>query len=149
MSRKKAREIALHLIFEMGFKEFEADEILLDRLDDNVRRALSVEIPSYAGELSDVQKDYIKQVVRGVAEHLTALDALIAAHSKNWEAGRLSRMTKAILRLSLYEMKYVEDVPVGASINEAVELAKLYESKEAGTFINGILGTVSRAETEA
>lgn len=146
MSRKKAREIALHLIFEMGFKEFETDEILFDRLDDDVRHALSTEIPLYAGELTENQKTYIAQVVRGVAEHLAELDSLIGTYSKNWEAGRLSRMTKAILRLSLYEMKHVEDVPVGASINEAVDLAKLYESKEASAFINGILGTISREE---
>lgn len=146
MSRKNAREIALHLIFELGFKEFEADEILLDRLDDSVRQAMSEEISLYAGDLSDEQKNYITAVVHGVASHLSMLDEKIAAHSTNWEANRLSRMTTAVLRLALYEMLFVDDVPEGAAINEAVELAKLYDSKEASAFINGVLGAVTRQD---
>ena len=151
MSRKKAREIALHLVFEMGFREFEADEILTGRLDAAIMDSISGEIAVYAGKLSDQQTSYIVSVVKGVAEHLKELDELIEQNAHGWSMSRISRMTMAVLRLALYEMKYVDDVPVGAAINEAVELAKTYETEETGAFVNGILGSVSRSmeqETE-
>lgn len=150
MSRKKAREIALHLVFEMGFREFEADEVLTDRLDEAIMNSIGGEIALYAGKLSEQQSAYIVSVVKGVAEHLQELDALIAQHAHGWSMNRISRMTMAVLRLALYEMKYVDDVPTGAAINEAVELAKTYETEETGAFVNGILGSVSRSlEQEA
>ena len=73
------------------------------------------------------------------------LDETIAAYSKGWKISRMSRMTVAVLRLAIYEMRYVEDVPVGVAINEAVELAKVYDTDEAAAFINGVLGSVARA----
>lgn len=144
MSRKKAREIALHLIFELGFREFKTEEILEDRLDESIAASIGSEIELYAGKLSEGQTTYITQVVKGVAAHLEELDVQIAANAKGWNLNRISRMTHAILRLALYEMQYVDDVPVGAAINEAVDLAKTYESDESGAFINGILGTIGR-----
>ena len=145
MSRKKAREIALHLIFEMGFGAFEAEEILIDRLDQSIMQSIGGEIALYAGKLDEQQTAYIVEVVKGVAAHLPELDALIEQNARGWSMQRISRMTIAVLRLAIYEMKYVSDVPVGAAINEAVELVKTYESDEAGAFVNGILGTVARA----
>ncbi len=149
MSRKKAREIALHLVFEMGFREFQADEILTDRLDAAIMDSIGGEITLYAGKLSEQQTKYIVSVVKGVAEHLQELDALIEQNAHGWSMNRISRMTMAVLRLALYEMKYVEDVPVGAAINEAVELAKTYETEETGAFVNGILGSVGRSLVQA
>ncbi|MCB6364608.1 transcription antitermination factor NusB [Intestinibacillus massiliensis] len=149
MSRKKAREIALHLIFEMGFKEFQAEEVLADRLDESIMSSISGDIALYAGKLSEAQTAYIVAVVKGVASHLQELDAVIEENAHGWNMSRLSKMTVAVLRLALYEMRYVEDVPTGAAINEAVELAKTYETEEAGAFVNGILGTVSRAQEAA
>ena len=145
MSRKKAREIALHLIFEMGFGAFETEEILIDRLDQSIMQSIGGEIALYAGKLDEQQTAYIVEVVKGVAAHLPELDALIEQNARGWSMQRISRMTIAVLRLAIYEMKYVSDVPVGAAINEAVELVKTYESDEAGAFVNGILGTVARA----
>ena len=145
MSRTKAREIALHLVFEMSFREFEAEEILTDRLDQAILQSISGDIALYAGKLSDRQIAYIMQVVKGVAGHLQELDAIIEQNARGWSMKRISRMTMAVLRLALYEMKYMEDVPVGAAINEAVELAKTYETEDAGSFVNGILGTVGRS----
>lgn len=148
MSRKKAREIAFHLIFEMGFREFEADEVLADRLDDSLMSALGGDIALYAGKLDDAQTRYICEVVKGVAANLAELDSTIETYSRGWKLSRLSRVTIAILRLALYEMESVSDVPVGVAINEAVELAKTYDAEEAAAFINGILGSVARARTD-
>ncbi len=113
MSRTKAREIALHLIFEMGFQQFE-DENLNERLDESIMASISGDIALYAGKLSEQQTEYIRSVVKGVAGHLDELDQTIETHAKGWKLSRLSRMTTAVLRLAIYEMRYVDDVPVGA-----------------------------------
>ena len=139
MGRKEAREIALHLVFEFGFQAFESEEIVASRLEQSVLDSLSGDIALYAGPLQEDQKQYIIATVVGVGEHLTELDESISKHSTNWTSNRLSRITVAILRLALYEMQYTADVPVSAAINEAVELAKKYDSKEASAFINGVL----------
>lgn len=144
MSRKNAREIALHLIFEMGFGAFEAENVMSERLDEQIMRSIGAEIALYAGPLSQSQTQYIVSVVKGVSVHLDELDALIEANAKGWTLSRLSRITIAILRLAIYEMRYADDVPVGAAINEAVELAKIYDSDETASFINGVLGAIAR-----
>ena len=148
MSRKNAREIALHLIFEYGFGTFEAANVREECLSDEIMSLISGEISLYAGKLSKAQTDYIVSVVTGVAEKLEELDNTIRETAQGWSFKRLSRVTVAILRLAIFEMRYVDDVPAGAAINEAVELAKVYDSTEAASFINGILGTVSRAIAE-
>lgn len=144
MSRKKAREIALHLIFELGFGAFEAENVMTDRLDQEIMQSLSGDVALYADALDESQTKYIVSTVKGVAAHLEELDAQIAANAKGWNISRLSRITVAILRLAIYEMTYVEDVPTGAAINEAVELAKTYDSEETGAYVNGVLGAIAR-----
>ena len=83
MSRTKAREIALHLIFEMGFQQFE-DENLDDRLDESIMASISGDIALYAGKLSEQQTRYIRSVVKGVAGHLDELDRTIETYAKGW-----------------------------------------------------------------
>lgn len=147
MSRTKAREIALHLIFEMGFQQFEPEN-LEERLDENIMRSLKTDAEMYAGRLSGENADYIRAVVKGVATHVGELDGAIERNAKGWKLNRLSRMTKAVLRLAIYEMRYVSDVPVGVAINEAVALDKIYDTEEAAAFINGVLGAVAREKQE-
>ena len=114
MSRTKAREIALHLIFEMGFQQFE-EENLNERLDEEIMKSISGDIALYAGKLSEEQTAYIRAVVKGVANDLPVLDTIIEANSKGWSLNRLSHMTIAVLRLALFEMRDVDDVPVGVA----------------------------------
>ena len=144
MGRKEAREIALHLIFEYGFQTFESEETVSSRPEQDVMDSLSGDVALYAGAPDEKQKEYIVSVVVGVGEHLSELDEIIQNNSQNWNIERLSHITAAILRLALYEMKYADDVPTGSAINEAVELAKKYDSKEAAGFINGVLGSAAR-----
>lgn len=146
MGRKESREIALHLVFELSFKQFSDDELLMERLEQSVMDSLAGDIALYAGELTEEQKAYIRTTVTGVCTHYDELDAVVEAHSQNWKTNRLSHMTMSILRLALYEMRYADDVPTGAAIDEAVELAKKYESKEASAFINGVLGAAAREQ---
>ena len=83
----------------------------------------------------------------GVAEHAAELDADIEKYAKGWRFERISLVASAIMRVAMYEILYMPDIPHGASINEAVEIAKKYETPETVKFINGILGTFVRQET--
>ena len=86
---------------------------------------------------------YIDTVVGGVREHASGLDAEIAACLRGWTLERLARVDRAILRLAVYEMKYM-NLPAAVAINEAVELTRKYSQEESCPFVNGVLGTISR-----
>lgn len=147
MSRKNARELALHLVFEMCFQPNDTVETMKARLTEEEMQSIGTEMPLYTNEVRENEKAYISAVVSGVKANEAELDVIIEKYSKGWKLNRLSRITIAILRLALYEIEYVEDVPAGAAINEAVELAKNYASEDAAAFINGILGSYVRAAT--
>ena len=85
----------------------------------------------------------------GVHEKTDELDAYIAKYAVGWKVDRISKIAVSILRLSMYEILYMPDVPDGASINEAVEFTKRYDSKESSVFVNGILGNFVRTEKTA
>ena len=130
MTRKEAREEAFILVFE---KEFSSDS-LEDILDIDM-------------QVRDIKPDeYIKTVFWGVFDNLQTIDKIISQNAVGWSINRISKTSLAILRLALFEMKFMEDIPVSVSINEAVELAKKYATKEDASFINGILATVSKSE---
>ncbi len=84
---------------------------------------------------------YITRLVTGVNEHAAELDGYIAKYAKNWKFSRIPLVASAIMRVAMYEILYMPDIPHGASINEAVEIAKKYETPETVKFINGILGS--------
>ena len=86
---------------------------------------------------------YIQSVINGVDEKQSELDELISQHlKKGWTLRRISKVALSILRLAVYEMKYVDDVPQKVAINEAVNLAKEYGGEEDARFINGVLGAI-------
>ncbi len=93
--------------------------------------------------LADGFRDYAERLVDGVLVHRDELDAVIATTAPAWPIAQLPRVDLNILRLALCELLYSMEVPVGAVINEAVELAKRYGSDNSGKFINGTLGTVA------
>lgn len=148
MSRKNARELALHLVFEMCFQPNDTEETMKTRLTEEEMQSIGTEMPLYTNDVRENEKSYIACVVSGVKQNEAELDSIIEQYAKGWKLNRLSRITIAILRLALYEIKYVEDVPAGAAINEAVELAKNYASEDAASFINGILGSYVREATD-
>jgi len=126
MTRKMAREEAFILIFEKIFSKDSVAEIL-----------------ETAAEARDLNPDdYIKTVFAGVYDNLDELDGIISENAVGWKIERISKTALAILRLAIFEMKYMEDIPVSVSINEAVEVAKKYATPEDASFINGILSTV-------
>lgn len=130
MTRKMAREEAFILIFEKVFNDCSIEEIL--------------EIANEARDLK--ADDYINRVFRGVYDNLTELDGIISENAVGWKISRISKTALAILRLAIFEIRYMEDIPESVSINEAVELAKKYATSEDASFINGILSTVVKKQ---
>lgn len=146
MTRTAVREIAVRLSFSMA-QCADAPEKALDAFfDREYYDTLGEEDELYSSYPNAKQMEYIRKAVTGVYEHRDELDRIIEKYSKGWKIHRISKTAAAILRVAIYEMLYMEDVPVGAAINEAVELAKGYEEKETVSFINGILGSFARAE---
>ncbi|MBQ3330752.1 MAG: transcription antitermination factor NusB [Ruminococcus sp.] len=129
ISRYKKREQAFFLCFEALFTEADVDEIA-----DN------------AGDARDeFLSDYAIDCAKGVAGHADVIDMKISSHLKaGWKISRISKVSLALLRVAVYEMLYMDDIPVSVSINEAVELSKKYTSEEDTAFINGVLGAVAK-----
>lgn len=129
MNRYKQREQAFCLIFQSLFGENKPEEIIL---------ALEEE--------GEEIGEYSKELLFGVCEKSEELDGIISEFSTSWKISRISKVNLSLLRLAVYEMKYVDDVPDSVAINEAVELAKKYSTKEDSSFVNGILGAYSRSK---
>ena len=131
MNRTKARQKAFSMVFELGFGHHSAEKI--------------IEVSS----LNDPNSvdDYSKSALLCIGRNLSDIDAFIEKYSVGWALSRMSMVSVAILRLAVYELMYMPDIPVSVSINEAVELAKRYEGEECASFINGILGTLEKNET--
>lgn len=133
MTRHEARELAFILLFEKLFSE-----------------ATIQEIWESADEARGIEKDaFSLSLATGTEAHLAEVDKLISDFSVKWSKARLSRVALSIMRLAVYEMEFVEDIPVSVSINEAVELAKKYGGEEDPAFINGVLGGIARREKDA
>ena len=146
MVRNTAREIAVHLSYELSFTEKPVEELLNQRLTAESFETLSGEDALYQEAPGPKQAEYIRRLVRGVAEHAPELDGYIAKYAKGWNFARIPLVASAVMRVAMYEILYMPDIPAAASINEAVEIAKKYETPETVKFINGILGSFLRQE---
>jgi len=146
MTRNTAREIAVHLSYEINFTDLPVQQLLDRRLTPETFAGLAEEDELYREAPDDKQAAYIRRLVSGVAEHAAELDAYIAKYAVGWDFSRISLIASAIMRVAMYEILYMPDVPNGASINEAVEIAKKYETPETVKFLNGILGSFVRRE---
>lgn len=147
MTRSNARELAVHLIYSQSFTGEEPEQVVSDRMEKEYYEKLSAENEVYQERPSRGQLAYIDGVVSGVANRLEDLNAHIQNFSIGWDISRISRLTKAIMQLAIYEILYVEDVPTGVAVSEAVRLAKKYDGDDTGAFVNGILGSFARSLT--
>ncbi len=146
MVRNTAREIAIHLSYELSFTDKTVEELLDRRLTAECFASLAEEDAVYQEAPNAKQADYIRRLVRGVAEHGAELDGYIAKYAKGWKFSRIPLVASAVMRVAMYEVMYMPEIPDAAAINEAVEIAKKYETPETVKFINGILGSFSRQE---
>ena len=145
MTRANARELAVHLIYAREFTGDDPESVIATRLEKEYYGQLSEENPLYQDRPSRVQRAYIDSVVIGVANRIDELNEIISKFSIDWDISRISRLTRTILQLAIYEIKYVDDVPTGVAVAEAVRIVKLYDTEDAGAFVNGILGSFARS----
>ncbi len=128
-SRHEERQQALSFVYERMFR----DDTVEETFDD-------------AFEARDAQVGkYVQTVVKGVEEHTDEIDKLIEENLKGWKKNRISKITLTILRIAVFEMLYLDNIPASVSINEAVELAKSYAAENDAGYINGVLGAVERS----
>ncbi len=136
MNRSKLRENIFKLLF---MTEFNGAEEMPEQLS------------MYFSEIEDLnEKDraYMEAKYQNIMDREAQIDALLNDASSGWKTSRMSKVDLTILRLAVYEMKFDEDVPVKVAINEAVEMAKRFGQDGSASFINGILGTISRTLSE-
>lgn len=127
MTRKEARTEAFRLLFETEFHAEDGAETIY---------ALSEETREMG------EDPYVKTVYFGVQEHLEELDELIARHSNGWKPSRITPVSKSAMRLCVYEMKYMKEIPAAVSLNEAIELVKTFDDLKMKAFVNGVLNGV-------
>jgi N utilization substance protein B len=127
LNRRSSREAVLGLIFENEFGLYDDKT----ELYENAVAARGIE-----------ENEYIRTLYFGILEKQNELDAYIEKYAKGRTLTRISKIAKAVMRISIYEMLYIDDIPASVSINEAVELAKQYDDDKTKAFVNGILNAV-------
>ena len=135
MGRKKARDNAFKCIYQLEFMDDKNVEKLLEYCYDE-------------NQNTDNEKEYIQKVVNGVVENLSIIDDNILKNLKNWTINRIAKIDLTILRLAIYEILYLEDIPAKVSVNEAVELAKEYGGTDSKSFVNGLLAKIIEGKVE-
>ena len=134
MKRKQVREEAFKTLFMIDLGDNNPEEALFFTLDQVVFSADS--------------RLFLKNLVLGTRENLSEIDAILSRYLINWEIERLAVSVRTILRMALYELLFIKDVPAAVTINEAIELTKLYQDEEAARFVNGVLDKARLASTD-
>lgn len=146
MTRTAAREIAVHLAYELGYSDCSVEEFLEHKLSQEYFASMAEADELYKEYPDQEQLDYIRSVIEGVGRHGYELDQDIERYAVGWKFSRIPRVATAIMRVAMFEILYLPEVPNKAAINEAVEIAKHYEDDKVVSFINGILGSFVRSE---
>ena len=151
MSRRDSREAAVKIIFQNMFTDNRlhvtgtiADTACASDCTQMIETYLE---STQEEECGAIDQAYIRSILEGVLKEVSAIDQYVIKNSKDWTLDRMSRIDLAIMRVAIYEILYREDIPASVSINEAVELAKKYSHEDAGSFINGILGSIYSEST--
>ncbi len=131
MKRRRAREYALQILFQIDFKGKE--------IDKNDLKAFWLQ----KQEKKDV-KQFTEDLVQGTVERLNDIDSVIERVAENWLLSRMATVDRNILRIAAYEILYRKDIPFAVTINEAIEIAKKFSTSEAVPFINGILDRLAK-----
>jgi N utilization substance protein B len=124
-TRRKAREVALQVLFQIDVSQVDVDE--------------AVELFWNNFEAPENVREFSTHLIKGTHSQLIKIDELIKSCSENWSLDRMSKVDKNILRLAVFELVYCDDIPPKVTLNEAIDLGKYYGSENSGSFINGIL----------
>lgn len=129
MSRRDARDNAFKCIYEFEFDK----SIDINKIIDNCKEE---------NDLNNEDTKYLNEVVLGINNNIDTIDEIILKNLKNWNINRIAKIDLAILRVAVYEIKYISDIPFKVSANEAVELAKIYGDQNSKSFVNGLIAKV-------
>ena len=121
MKRHEAREKALQILFQLDSTELPVEEAIEHVLEERKSNA------------------FLEQLVRGTIEHKEAIDAILEEKLENWTLSRLPKIERTVLRLSVYELLYMQDTPQKVVLNEAIELCKVFSDDKSSKFVNGVL----------
>lgn len=130
MNRRKSREIAMKLLFEKTINKGEYEEIV-----KNFKENTEI-------DLSDVDFKYVETIIKGIEHNTESIDKKIEENLKKWKLNRLSKIDLSILRLSTYEILFIDEIPDKVAVNEGIELAKKYSDSNSPAFINGVLANM-------
>ena len=130
--RTQARECALKILYQMDMGDQEINQVISSFWE-------------FQPELAEV-REFAEQLVRGTREHLPQIDQKITQYTENWQLGRMATVDRNILRFSVYELLFLDEIPPKVTINEAVNIAKKYSQEEAGKFVNGVLDKINHTE---
>ncbi len=128
--RRLSRETALKVLFQIDLVSTNIEEVLKYTLSD--------------GDFSAEVKEFTLILVKGVLSNLSKIDEVINIYANNWSLERITNIDRNILRMTIYEILYLKNIPKSVSINEAVELAKKYGTKSSFSFVNGVLGKIDK-----
>ncbi len=148
MTRSTARHLAIQLCFASSASGREPLDLAAEFFSEEHFSSLKDVDELYSELPAEKYLDYIVRLSSMVFEKREELDKVIARYARGWDVSRISKTALAILRCAICEILYLEDVPAGAAINEAVELDKNYDEPDTVAFVNGILGSFVRAEQD-
>lgn len=134
-SRRRAREIALRILYELEIGKMGPAMVLQTNLAE--------------ANLTPELQEFARQVVSGIWEHDDHLRAVISDNLIDWDYERLAVIDRNVLRIATFELLYLPSLPPAVSINEAIEIAKKYSTEESGRFINGVLGNILKGSPKA
>ena len=128
--RRLSREVSLKVLFQVDLVHTNIEETLKNTFEND--------------KYSDEVKEFALTLVKGVMSNLSKIDKVIKNYTNNWSLERITNIDRSILRIAIYEILYLKNIPKSVSINEAVELAKKYGTKSSFSFVNGVLGKIDK-----
>jgi N utilization substance protein B len=133
-ARRKARSVALQVLYELDCTRHSIDEVFVNRIDETPMEPEGIQ--------------FARRLVDGVRVRAEQLDVLIQKHAPEWPMDQMALIDRNILRMAIWEFAIDRTTPIKVAINEAIELAKLYGSDSAARFVNGVLGSLAAREDE-
>jgi N utilization substance protein B len=134
MNRRQSREKAIQVLFSIDMTQAEPKQVLEHVLEDDEEQQ----------EVTEKNVEFLTELVEGTIAHQADIDQKISQYLRGWTIGRLANVDRAILRLAGYEMMYRDDIPMKVTLNEAIELAKVFGTDDSPKFINGVLSSLVR-----
>jgi len=128
--RRVSREVSLKVLFQVDLVHANIEEALKHAFEND--------------KYSDDVKEFTLTLVKGVMSNLAEIDKVIKNYTNNWSLDRITNIDRSILRIAIYEILYLQNIPKSVSINEAVELAKKYGTRSSFSFVNGVLGRINK-----